>query len=173
MRMPRRRPWPSRDNPLTEMLADIGVGTHITVRYIHNGKIQQKDFTIEQAPRDMLSAAKYKNEALGLTVKDLTYEVRAALHLDESEKAVVITEVEQGTAAALARVDLFELIRAVDGQSVDDVETFEKLITDAQQAQKESVRLTVENMGKTRLADLKFDAQGSPGLLKSLLPGMR
>lgn len=173
MRMPRRRPWPSRGNPLTEMLADIGAGTSVTVRYIHNGEIQEKDFTIEQAPRDMLSAAKYKNEALGLTVKDLTYEVRAALHLDESEKAVVITEVEQGTAAALARVELFELIRAVDGQSVDKVETFEKLITSAQEAQKESVRLTVENMGKTRLADLKFDAQGSPGLLKSLMPGLR
>ncbi|UCD49568.1 MAG: hypothetical protein JSW27_18800 [Phycisphaerales bacterium] len=172
LRMPRRRPWPSRGNPLTQMLADIGLGTRVSIRYIHNGQIEEKEFEIERAPRDMLSAAKYKNEELGLTVKDLTYEVRAGLHLDESERAVVITEVEQGTAAALARINRFELIRAVDGQPVDDVEVFEKLLADAQEAEKESVRLTVEYMGKTRLADLKFDAQGAPGLLKSLLPGL-
>jgi len=172
LRMPRRRPWPSRGNPLTKMLADIGAGTRVSIRYLHNGQIQEKQFDIEQAPRDMLSAAKYKNEKLGLTVKDLTYEVRAGLHLDEDEKAVVITEVEQGTAAALARINQFELIRAVDGQTVDSVEVFEKLITDAQDGQKESVRLTVEYMGKTRLADLKFDAKGGPGLLESLLPGL-
>ena len=172
-RMPRRRPWPSRGNALTEMLKDIGLGTRVSIRYLHNGQIQEKDFVIEQAPRDMLSAAKYKNDSLGLTVKDLTYEVRAALRLDENEKAVVITEVEQGTAAALARINEYELIRAVDGKSVHDVESFEKLITEAQEAEKESVRLTIEYMGKTRLADLKFDAQGAPGLLKSLLPGMR
>lgn len=173
MRMPRRRPWPSRGNRLTQMLGDIGVGTRVTIRYVHNGEIQEKEFTIEQSPRDMLSAAKYKNEKLGLTVKDLTYEVRAALHLDESEMAVVMTEVEQGTPAALARIKQFELIRAVDGQPVEDVEIFEKLIADAQEAEKKSVRLTVENMGKTRLADLKFEAKGVPGLLESLLPGLR
>jgi S1-C subfamily serine protease len=173
MRMPRRRPWPSRANALTEMLADIGVGTPIIIRYIHNGEIQEKEFVIEQAPRDMLSAAKYKNEKLGLTVKDLTYEVRTGLHLEAGEKAVVITEVEQGTPAALARINEYELIRAVDGQSVEDVAAFEKLIDEAQQAEKESVRLTVEYMGKTRLADLKFEAKSDPSMLERFIPGLR
>jgi C-terminal processing protease CtpA/Prc len=121
----------------------------------------------------MLSAAKYKNEKLGLTVKDVTYEVRTGLQLGEEEAAVVIADVEQGTPAALARIDRYELIRAVDGEPVEDVETFEKLITTAQEAEKDSVRLTVEWMGKTRLADLKFDAKAAPNLLKSLLPGVR
>jgi len=173
MRMPRRRPWPSRANPLTRMLGDIGIGTSVTIRYIHEGEVQEKEFVIEQSPRDMLSAAKYKNEKLGLTVKDLTYEVRAALHLDQGEIAVVMTEVEQGTAAALARINPYELIRAVDGQPVENVEVFKQLITDAQEAGKESVRLTVEYMGKTRLADLKFEAKAAPSLLKSLIPGLQ
>jgi hypothetical protein len=62
----------------------------------------------------------------------------------------------------------------VDGVSVDNVATFEKLITDAQKAQKDSVRLTVEWMGKTRLADLKFEAKpAAGGLLNSLLRGQQ
>lgn len=169
--VPRKRPWPSQDNYLTRMLADIGAGTTVKLCYLHNGQKQEQEFTIEQAPRDMLSAAKYKNEKLGLTVKELTYEVRAALRLQENDAAVVITQVEQGTPAALARINPYELIRAVDGEPVADVETFEKLITAAQQQNKESVRLTVEWMGKTRLADLKFEAAANPGLLRSLLRG--
>ena len=170
LQMPRKRPWPSQDNYLTRMLAEIGAGTTVKLCYLHDGKKQEQEFTIEQAPRDMLSAAKYKNEKLGLTVKELTYEVRAALRLQENEPAIVVTQVEQGTPAALARINTYELIRAVDGESVASVETFEKLITAAQQQNKESVRLTLEWMGKTRLADLKFEA-AAPGLLKSLLRG--
>jgi hypothetical protein len=46
------------------------------------------------------------------------------------------------------------------------------MITAAQQDKKESVRLTVEWMGKTRLADLKFEAAAAgPGLLRSILGG--
>jgi hypothetical protein len=170
LQMPRKRPWPSQDNYLTRMLADIGAGATVKLSYLHDGKKQEQEFTIEQAPRDMLSAAKYKNEKLGLTVKELTYEVRAALRLQENDAAVVVTQVQQGTPAALARISTYELIRAIDGEPVASVETFEKLITAAQQQNKESVRLTLEWMGKTRLADLKFEA-AAPGLLKSLLRG--
>jgi hypothetical protein len=166
--MPRRRPWPSRDNYLTRMLADIGAGTTVTLGYIHDGRKQEGQFTIEQAPRDMLSAAKDKDEKLGLSVKDVTYEVRAALRLEPNEPAIVVTKVDQGTPAALARINTYELIRAIDGQAVPDVETFQKLITEAQQQNKESVRLTIEWMGRTRLADLKFEAVAGPGLLRSL-----
>jgi len=168
---PRRRPWPSRDNYLTQLLADVGRDTTVKLTYLHGAETVEKEFTIEQSPRDMLSAAKYKNDQLGLTVKDVTYEVRAALRLKPDEPAVVVTKVEQGTPAALARINTFELIRAVDGATVDSVETLEKLIAEAQKARKDSVRVTVEWMGKTRLADIKFEARAPAGnLLNPLLP---
>jgi S1-C subfamily serine protease len=98
--------------------------------------------------------------------------VRAALRLQPDEPAVVVTKVEQGTPTALARINAYELIRAVDGTPVDNVAALEKLIAQAQEAKKDSVRLTVEWMGKTRLADLKFEAKApASGLLNSLLPG--
>jgi hypothetical protein len=196
--MPRRRPWPSQDNYLNQLLGDIGQGTTVELSYIHGTEVSrassprfeggtpstqetpgtpgwaviEKEFTVEQAPRDMVSAARYKDEKLGLTAKDVTYEVRAALRLKPDEPAVVVTKVEQGTPTALARVNTYELIRAVDSTPVDSVETLEKLIAQAREARKDSVRLTVEWMGKTRLADLKFEARApTGGLLNSLLPG--
>ncbi len=172
MEMPRRRPWPSQDNYLNQLLGDVGQGATVKLSYIHGTETLEKEFTIQQAPRDMLSAAKYKDEKLGLTAKDVTYEVRAALRLKPDEPAVVVTKVERGTPTALARINAYELIRAVDGTPVDNVEALEKLIAQAQEAKKDSVRLTVEWMGKTRLADLKFEAKApAGGLLNSLLPG--
>ncbi len=171
--MPRRRPWPSQDNYVNRMLGEIGQGTTVKLSYIHNGKILEKEFTIQQAPRDMLSAAKYKNDKIGLTVKDVTYEVRAALLLKPDEPAIVAVKVEQGTPAALARINTYELIRAVNGATVDSVATFEKLITEAQNTKKESVRLTVEWMGKTRLADLKFEARAPTGFGSPLRRGQQ
>ncbi len=169
--MPRRRPWPSQDNYVNRLLGEIGEGATVKLSYIHGTETLEKEFTIQQAPRDMLSAARYKNDKLGLTVKDATYEVRAALRLNPEEPAVVAVRVEQGTPAALARINTYELVRAVDGVSVDCVGTFQKLITQAQEAKKESVRLTVEWMGKTRLADLKFEAKPPADLLNALRRG--
>jgi S1-C subfamily serine protease len=169
--MPRRRPWPSQDNYVNRLLGEIGQGATVKLSYIHGTDTLEKEFTIQQAPRDMLSAGKYKNDKLGLTVKDVTYEVRAALRLAPEEPAIVAVKVEQGTPAALARINTYELIRAVDGVSVDNVGTFEKLINQAQESKKDSVRVTVEWMGKTRLADLKFEAKPPAGMLNPLLRG--
>ncbi len=169
--MPRNRPWRSQDNYLNRLLGEIGQGTAVKLSYIHSGQTVEREFTIQQAPRDMLSAPKYKNDKLGLTVKDATYEVRAALHLKGDEPAIVAVKVEQGTPAALARINTYELIRAVDGVSVDCVGTFEKLVSQAQEAKKDSVRLTVEWLGKTRLADLKFEAKAPAGMMNSLMRG--
>jgi C-terminal processing protease CtpA/Prc len=167
--MPRRRPWPSQDNYVNRLLGEIGRGTAVKLSYLHGSTTLEKEFTIQQAPRDMLSAAKYKDEVLGLTVKDVTYEVRAALRLEANDPTIVVVRIEQGTPAALARINMYELIRAVDGVSVDNVETFETLITQARAAKKDSVRLTIEWMGKTRLADLKFEARPPIGPLNPLL----
>jgi hypothetical protein len=169
--MPRRRPWPSQDNYVNRLLGEIGQGTTVKLTYLHGTETLEKEFTIQQAPRDMLSAARYKNDKLGLTAKDATYEVRAALRLEPQEPAIVVVRIEQGTPAALARINTYELIRAVDGVAVDNVATFEKLITQAQEAKKDSVRVTVEWMGKTRLADLKFEARTPPGVLNPLRRG--
>jgi C-terminal processing protease CtpA/Prc len=169
--MPRRRPWPSQDNYLNRLLGEIGQGATVKLSYIHGTDTLEKEFTIQQAPRDMLSAAKYKNDKLGLTVKDVTYEVRAALRLGPDEPTIVTVKVEQGTPAALARINTYELIRAVDGVAVDNVGTFEKLITQAQEAKKDSVRVTVEWMGKTRLADLKFEARPPADMMNSFRRG--
>lgn len=44
-------------------------------------------------PRDFESARKHKDEDLGLTVKELTYEMSKALNLEEDAPGVVLAKV--------------------------------------------------------------------------------
>ena len=101
----------------------------------------------------------------------MTYEVRTALRLAEGEKAIVVSKIEPGTPTALARINAFELIRAVDAKEVGSVEEFESEIEKAREEGKKSIRITVEWMGKTRLADLKFEAKGGLKDMMKLIPG--
>ena len=161
--------WPMRLNYLTILLETIGEGEKIKLTYLHEGKEVSKKFKIELAPRDFVSAGKYKNKEIGLTVKDLTYEVRAGLRLDDAKKAVVVSKIERGSPAQVAKIAPFELITAIDSAPVASAKEFGSRIKQALKAKKKRVLLTVELLGKSRLADLeleqpKTDKKGKPKL---------
>jgi hypothetical protein len=146
--------WPVRLNYLTMLLQRIGEGEEVQLDYLHAGQQLSKDYDIQLAPRDFASARKYKNKQIGLTVKDLTYEVRTSLRLEEDRQAVVVAKVEPGSPAEVANIRPFELITTMDGEPVGSAEAFEAAIEEAVGEGKEAVRLNVEYLGKSRLADL-------------------
>jgi len=154
------RRWPVRRNYLTMLLQSIGEGETVSLDYLHQGEPVSKDYTIELAPQDFASANKYKNNEIGLTVKDITYEVRAALRLEQDKQAVVVAKVERGSPAEVANIQPFELITSIDGKPVGSAEAFEKTIKSAIGEGKTSVRLGIEYLGKSRLADLDLKQLG-------------
>ena len=56
-----------------------------------------------QGPPSYDSAPKYKQEALGLTVRDMTYEVRRYLQKKDDDPGVVISKIELGSKASEPR----------------------------------------------------------------------
>ena len=111
---------------------------------------------VEQAPRDNVSAKKAKDEGTGLTVKELTYEVRASLHLDAKAPGVVVDDVEEGSSAAQARVLANELLLEMDGRPVADPEGFSAALGAARTAGRESVRVVVQRLDRSRFVDLRL-----------------
>ena len=83
---PPSRTWKNRGNFLTKVLDAIGQGKTVHITYYDADakgatKVVTRKFTVKRAPPDFDSAVKWKNRKIGLTVKDLTYEVRLALSL--------------------------------------------------------------------------------------------
>lgn len=143
-------PWPPAETGFNRFLAGLGRDARYTVDFFVDGRIVRKDFQVEPGPDHFGSAPKVKSAAVGLTVKNLTFEVRRYLTLPDDAPGVVIAKVEPGGKAAVAGVKPYELITEVNGQPVRDVAAFQKAV-----AKGGELRLSIRRMARSRVVNLR------------------
>ena len=144
-------PWVPVENTLVRTLTDLGYGKKYTAEFFHDGKTVKKEFTVEQSPPNFLTGPKYKHAGLGLTVRDMTYEVRRYLQKKADDPGVVVSKIELGSKASLAGLKPYEQITAVNDKDVKNVQDFEKML----QGQDE-VRLSVKRKTAGRIVKIKL-----------------
>lgn len=153
--------WKSRTNFLTQLLDRVGIGKTVKIHYHRPsddgkgaGKTMAIDYKIEQAPTDFDSAPKWKNRKLGLTVKNLTYEVRHALNLKPDAPGVIVAKTEFGSAVQTARIYRNEIITRLNDKPLTSARQMRDLIAQLCKKGEQKVRLTIVRIGRTRFADL-------------------
>lgn len=156
------QPWKSQDTALHRLLKGWGEGTSYEIQFLRKRETKTATFQVEWSPPTYDSAEKKKDDGTGLTVRDLTYEVRAGLRLSADAPGVVVARVEPGSPAAQTRIGKNELIQEVEGKHVVDVGTFEALLEEARSQGKENVRVVVRRLDKTRLVDLGLAPKDLP-----------
>ena len=152
-------PWRSRTTALVSLLKDWGVGTSYELLWLRDGAEHTTALTVEQAPPDFRSAPRLFDEEAGIEVRDLTYEVRRVLRLGPKAQGVVVARTEPGSSAAQARIEDNELILELDGRPVASAEAFGEMLASARDAGRPQVRLVVQRLGKTRIVDLRVEAE--------------
>lgn len=160
--MPRMRPWPQRTNFITQLLEVIGEGKTINLTYLNAEREEVTiPFVVEQAPPDFESSEKYKDKAFGLTVRELTYEARFAMMLPDDVQAVVVADVEEGEAASVAHIGVYDLIVQIDGEPIDSIESFKRIAKMAAAARNAgaelTLRFTLQQLDRTRFADVTLE----------------
>lgn len=148
------RPWPPVENDLTRKLTDAGFGKKYTAEVWHDGKVVVKDFEIVQSLPYFDSAPRYKSTPLGLTVRDLTYEVRRYFQKTDKDPGVIASKVEPGSKASVAGIKPYEIITQVNDQPVTNVKDFEKDLRNQTE-----LRLSVERMNKGRIVKITTAAE--------------
>jgi hypothetical protein len=146
------RPWASADSKFNRVLTDIGFGRKYAAEVFHNGQPVEKAFDVVQGPVHFDSAPLHKSVALGLTVRDLTYEVRRHFQKKPDDPGVIVSKVERGGRVAVAGVRLYEIIIRVGDTPVCNTADFVKLL----QTSKDEVRLSVERMNQTRVVEIRL-----------------
>jgi len=146
-----------RSNYLTKLLTRLGPGTKVTVTYLDGTEKKSQDFVLEWAPYDYSSAAKYKDEKSGLTVKDLTYDIRAILRLDASQPGVICAKVEPGEKASVAQIQPPVILTEINGRPIANVEDYQKRMEEIQAGANGGVAdIKLLWMGKNRMVRLTF-----------------
>ena len=152
-------PWPNSETLMLRTLTDVGFGKKFTVEFSHDQKVEKKDFVVEQGPPTYNSAAKYKHAGLGLTVKDMTYEVRRYLQKKDEDPGVIVSKIELGSKASVAGLKPYEVITHVNDQPVLNVKDFETASKD-----QTDLRLSVKRMAAGRIVKVtlpRADAAGT------------
>lgn len=147
------RPWQSVSDSITETLTEIGFGKKIQLEIIDNGKPVQKDLEVVESPPHYDSAPSYKSKPLGMTVRDITFEVRRYFQMKPDAPGVIISKLEPGQKAAVGGIKPYEIITQVNGVPVKNVKEF-AAATEGQDEIKFSVRrMTRERQVTVRLGN--------------------
>ncbi|MCZ6698727.1 MAG: PDZ domain-containing protein [Planctomycetota bacterium] len=142
--------WPPVLNEFSRILTDLGFGKQIRIEMFRDDKRAYIDHVITESPPHFESAPRYKSEALGLTVRDLTYEVRRHFQAGPDDPGVIVSKIEPGSKAAVASIEEQEIISHVNNVPIENVGEFEKLID-----QVGDLKLMIRQMTQRRLVRIK------------------
>ncbi len=145
-------PWKPTRNYLTTILTEMGAAKKVTFERLRGKEKSSVSLTLELAPMDYETAEKHKDDALGYTVKDLTYEVRHFQKVEPDATGVVVARLESGTKADIAKLLPLSIITRVNDTPVKDLEHFKQLVASAK-----NLTLTTLSYGQTKLVELARD----------------
>jgi hypothetical protein len=145
------RIWRGPQNYLTAILTKIGPGKTVTLAWLHGDAQRQATLALEEGPDDFESAERWKDRVVGLTVRDLTYEVRDALRLAADAPGVVISAVEPGGPADVRQLRPYELVTHIDGVPLKKAADVRSLLEGRRGGRAE---LRVWTFGETRIVTI-------------------
>lgn len=151
-------PWPPIEDSLNQTLTELGIGSGYQLELANNGTTERKSLVVEQSPPHFANAPKFEAKDMGMTVRDLTLEVRQYLNLAADAPGVIISKLEPGQRASVAGVRPFEIIESVDDVPVASAEAFGKAI-----AGKNDLRFTVKRAQKERVVKVSLTSPTGGG----------
>ena len=145
-------PWPNVENSVNKLLTQHGVGAKLTLVYSRGGERREADIVLEAAPVHFKNAKRARNRTLGLSVADLTFEVRRFFKFDDNAPGVVIAKVKPGSPAQVAGLHPCELVTEVNGSPVKGASDFAAKVKDAS-----DLTFSVRRLAETRVVRIRVN----------------
>jgi len=145
-------PWDPICNNFNKSLKSIGWGNKFRIELFRKGKIISKEFIVKKAPLHFEISEKYKRKSLGVTIKNITFEVKRYYKRKDSDLGVLITKIELGSKVSVAGIKPYELITHIDGKKINSINDFKLNIKD-----KTEIEVTVVKLGVSRIVKIILD----------------
>lgn len=145
-------PWPNVESGVNAVLTrEFGVGAEVVVAWVRDGRRMEATVRLGLAPVHYQNAPRARSKTLGVTVADMTHEVRKYFKFGDDASGVVVAKVKGGGPAAVAGLKPLELITQVNGEDVKDAKDFLAKVKD----QKE-LTFSVRRLTATRVVPIKL-----------------
>ena len=147
-------PWPEVENSINTLMTEFGAGAKVTIVYARDGKRHETPVVLEHAPVHYKNAPKARNRSLGLSVRDMTFEVRRFFKFDEKAPGIVIAKVKPGSPADVAGLDEYELVTEVNGEKVTGAKDFAAKVKG-----KKDLVFAVRRLAQTRMVKIHVEPE--------------
>lgn len=115
----------------TKLVRDAGIGRSVPVRLLRDGQPVDLTVTLVERPKSTRDAGEFEDEVFGLTVREITTDLRIALNLPQDVQGVIVRRVKSGSWAALAEIEPYVIIMNFGGHPVDSLEAFKEAVNKA------------------------------------------
>jgi len=109
---------------LPAMLRKYDIGSKVFLTVLRGRKEMQLSVELGSSPPTRDEMKKYTDENFEFTARDIAFEDRVDQRWDSRQKGVLVENVSEGSWAALANLEVGDLIKAVDGTNIDDIDGF-------------------------------------------------
>ncbi|NLF92676.1 MAG: PDZ domain-containing protein, partial [Oligosphaeraceae bacterium] len=147
-------PWRSVINSFTLLLGKIGVGKTATFGRVRNGELSEISIILEESPPYFEVAPRYNAEAFGLTVAEITFEVRDYFRLEKESPGLIICDIIPGSNASVSGLKPYEIILSVDHQPLHNLQDFENAVR-----YKTGVNLQIRRLTTNRIVKMQAQAK--------------
>jgi serine protease Do len=137
------------------MMSEMAPGSQINLRVLHDGQGRDVTVTLGELPvKDMTSSTLRQKSAppepsqprLGIAVTELTPELAEHLSLPKTTKGVVIADIEEGSPASEAGLQIGDVIQEVNRKPIKTVSDFQAQVSARRSG---PMLLLVNHEGKT------------------------
>jgi serine protease Do len=143
----------------TELFATLirqyKIGAVVQLTLLRDGKESVVPVTLETSPRLPREMKKYEDPNFEFRVRDVAAADRTAARLPADEPGVLVDAVREGGWAALGHLADGDLLLAIDGTPVPDVEAVQKKMTAIAEAKAKTVVLQVRRGIRTFFVELE------------------
>lgn len=146
---------PEDADVLAEAIRQHSISDEITLAIQRNKEPLAIKVPLERSPASNAELKEYKCETLEFTAREIGKEDRLRDKSDGSEKGLLITSVTNAGWAALGGLQNRDVLRSIDGKTVDSIDTLKSLIEEINKAKPTHMTLFVRRGIITRLIELE------------------
>lgn len=125
----------------TKLVRGSPVDEPLPLRLYRDGVATDLELTLTTRPKSRQDAKEFEDKVFGLTVQEITQDVRIMLNLAEDVQGVIVRRVRQGSSANLARLRPGFIILSFGEHRIDGVAGFEAAV--AELTEEEPAEITV------------------------------
>lgn len=153
----------ANNRALIDYISYLPVGSKVSVTVLRNGQKKTLSATTAQRPDDSektaeadSSPAEPVRNKLGMSVADLTPQLRQNFGIPETTRGIVVTDVKEVSAAGEANVNEGDVISEVQGEQITSVEQFRAALDRIRSGQTIRMYVTTAPRGGNPVSGYRF-----------------